>query len=360
MKRVVIYCQHLEGVGHWARSVLLANELSREFFVTLINGGPALSLKPRGAVRVVPLDPLWMRGGVLQDPAGARPVEEIFENRRRQLAALGPFDAAVVELFPFGRKKFSAEILGFFAELKAKNPGLKTVSSVRDVLVEKTEDRSAAVAEAVKAHFDMVWVHSDPAVLEMNFPLELIREKAVYTGFVAEPPRKFARGKEPLIVVSAGGGYRGRELFLAAVRAMPEFPGYRFHFVFGPHAEYRAEVEGMLKALGDQAHTSGLVEDFEGLLARSALSLSMGGYNTSLNLLRARAQALVFPFAGDQEQAIRAEALERKGYLRLVRDLAGLPALMRERMSAPYPNAIPDLNGSARSRALLADLLGGG
>lgn len=358
MKKVVIYCQHIEGVGHWSRSVHLANELSREFAVTLVNGGPALALKPRGAVRVAQLDPLWMRDGELRDPSGQRTAEEIFASRGRKLEALGAFDAAVVELFPFGRKKFTGEILGFFAHLKALNPCLKTVSSVRDVLVEKKKDRSASVAATVNENFDQVWVHSDPALIELNFPLELIGERAVYTGFVAEPPRKFARGKEPLVVVSAGGGLRGRELFLAAADSMREFPGHRFHFVFGPHALYREEVESRLKEFGEQAHSSGLVEDFEGLLARSALSLSMGGYNTSLNLLRARAQALVHPFAGDQEQGLRADALEKRGYLGVVRELKSLPSQMRLRMNSPYPNALPDLNGSARSRALLLSLLG--
>jgi predicted glycosyltransferase len=357
MFKVVIYCQSVEGVGHWARSVRIANELGREFAVTLVNGGPALPLRPKGAVKVVQLDPLWMREGKLADPSGVRPVEEIFASRRAKLASLGPFDAAVVELFPFGRKKFAGEILGFLSDMRAKNPGLKAISSVRDVLVEKKEDRSAAVAEAVRQNFDMVWVHSDPQLLKLNFPLELLGEKAVYTGFVAEPPRKFARGKEPLIVVSAGGGFRGRELFLAAMAAMPEFPQYRFHFVFGPHAGYRAEIEEKLKPFGDQAHSSGLVEDFEGLLARSALSISMGGYNTSFNLLRAHAQAVVHPFAGDQEQGIRAEALEKKGYLAIVRDLSALPSVMRSRLNTVYPNALPDLNGSARSRGLLLGLL---
>lgn len=359
MKKVVIYCQHLEGIGHWARSVRLANELSRDFYVTLVNGGPVVSLKARGAVRVVQLDPLWMRESALEDPAGIRSAAEVFASRREALAGLGPFDAAVAELFPFGRKKFTDEILGFFAALKEKNPSLKTISSVRDVLVEKKEDRSASVAATVNEHFDAVWVHSDPSVIELNFPLSLIRKKAAYTGFVAEHPRKFARGKEPLIVVSAGGGFRGRELFMAAIEAMPKFP-HRFHFIFGPHADYRKETEERLKAFGDQAHTSGLVEDFEGLLARSAFSLSMGGYNTALNLLRAKAQALVFPFQGDQEQTIRAEALERRGYLGMIRNLSDLPALMAERMNSPYPAHLPDLNGASRSRELLMELLGAG
>jgi predicted glycosyltransferase len=358
MRKVVLYCQHIEGIGHLSRSIRLANELSREFFVTLVNGGPAVALKPRAAVRVAQLAPLWSRDGELRDPAGKNTVEEVFAIRRAQLSQLGPFDAAVVELFPFGRRKFGPEILSFLDGLKEKNPALKTVSSVRDVLVEKKEDRSAAVAGLVKERFDMVWVHSDPALLKLNFPLELIGERAVYTGFVAEPPRKFARGKEPLIVVSAGGGFRGRELFLAALGSMPQFPSHRFHFVFGPYAEYRAEVEEKLKVHGERAHSSGLVEDFEGLLARSALSVSLGGYNTAMNLLRARAQALVFPFSGDQEQGLRAAALEAKGYLRVVRELIDLPALMREKMSSPYPAALPDLSGTARSRGLLASLWG--
>jgi predicted glycosyltransferase len=139
---------------------------------------------------------------------------------------------------------------------------------------------------------------------------------------------------------------------------MPQFPSHRFHFVFGPYAGYRGEVEEKLKVYGDRAHSSGLVEDFEGLLARSALSISLGGYNTAMNLLRARTQAIIFPFNGDQEQGLRAAAFEEKGYVRVVRELIDLPALMREKMNSPYPAAMPDLNGAARSRGLLAGLWG--
>jgi hypothetical protein len=55
---------------------------------------------------------------------------------------------------------------------------------------------------------------------------------------------------------------------------------------------------------------------------------------------------------------LRAAALEEKGYVRVVRELADLPALLREKMNSPYPAVLPDLNGAARSRGLLAGLWG--
>ena len=60
--------------------------------------------------------------------------------------------------------------------------------------------------------------------------------------------------------------------------------------------------------------------DFQGLLARSRLSISQAGYNTVLEVLRAGCPAVVVPFAaaGETEQSQRARLLADRGALTVV------------------------------------------
>ena len=58
------------------------------------------------------------------------------------------------------------------------------------------------------------------------------------------------------------------------------------------------------------------------MLRRCRVSVSQAGYNTVLDILAARAAAVVVPFASgrETEQSLRAERLAARGVLELVRE----------------------------------------
>jgi predicted glycosyltransferase len=60
--------------------------------------------------------------------------------------------------------------------------------------------------------------------------------------------------------------------------------------------------------------------DFLSYLAAADLSVSMAGYNTCMNILAAGVPSLVFPFAQNREQRIRAERLAALGGLTLLEE----------------------------------------
>lgn len=373
-KRVVFYCQHLLGIGHVTRSLSIVNELAKDFDVTYVQGGPPVPLKPIPSVRLVQLDPLLMQesDSVLYDPEGRRAVPEIFSARREALAALAAegFDACVVELYPFGRKKFAEEVRFFLGALRARRPGLPAVCSVRDILVEKSDApaRNRKIVAELREYFQAVWVHADPALIEFGATFSAAPEIADllrYTGFVAEPARASAaaprRGNK--ILLSLGGGSVGGELFLAAAEAVPEFPEHEFHFALGPYtpAAIRETLENKLAGFGARARVTGLLTNFEEELSRAALSVSMAGYNTVMNLLNTRTPGLVLTYDANHEQLFRARLLEERGYLGVLEPADLTPARLkerfRERLGLGYPAAAPDLRGAARCRGLLSDLL---
>lgn len=371
-KRVVFYCQHLLGIGHVTRSLSIVNELAKDFDVTYVQGGPAVPLKPGPSVRLVQLDPLLMQesDSALYDPEGKRAVPEIFSRRREALAALAAegFDACVVELYPFGRKKFAEEVRFFLKALRTARPAMPAVCSVRDILVEKADApaRNAKIVAELREYFQAVWVHADPALIEFGATFGAageIGDLLRYTGFVAEPApaRAQARGKK--ILLSLGGGSVGGELFLAAAETAGEFPEHEFHFALGPYtpASIREGLERRLAEFGPRARVTGLLTNFEEELGRAALSVSMAGYNTVMNLLNTRTPGLVLTYDANHEQLLRARLLEERGFLGVLDPEDLLPARLaerfRDRLALAYPATPPDLGGAGRCRGLLADLL---
>ena len=95
-------------------------------------------------------------------------------------------------------------------------------------------------------------------------------------------------------------------------------------------------------------------------LAAADLSVSMGGYNTSMNLLVCGVPALVWPFGLNQEQRLRARRLAERGALKMLNDddlePDRLSRIMLEALSEPHPGKLDiDLDGAANTARWLED-----
>ena len=91
--------------------------------------------------------------------------------------------------------------------------------------------------------------------------------------------------------------------------------------------------------------------DFLTYLDAADLSVSMAGYNTSMNLMAVGTPALVWPFAQNREQRLRAERLARLGGLKVLADadlepnrLAGIMQSMLSQ--GKRPEGLIDLAGA--------------
>ena len=333
---LLLYCQHHLGLGHLVRTLALAEALVERFEVVMLSGGalPAGVRAPRG-VRMVPLPALGLTvDGALVSRDDRHYVEDAFALRRRTILAtwrsLRPA-AVVLELFPFGRKKFGAELLPLLEAVQAAGPARPlVVCSLRDILVERGDralvhdERACRIANR---HFDAVLVHADPRIarLEETFrPATPLRVPVRYTGYVVPDDEPPAREHRAGIVVSAGSGVHGGPLVAAAVEAHRTlWPRRRepMRIVAGPSAP-DATWDALRRAADE---TEGLeavrwVQSLRDELARARASVSLCGYNTALDVLRSRVPALVVPaaLAGEGEQSLRARRLERLGALRVL------------------------------------------
>ncbi|WP_332698344.1 glycosyltransferase family protein [Bosea sp. (in: a-proteobacteria)] len=370
--RVLIAVTHLLGIGHLVRARHLALALAQAGYeVTLASGGMPDG-KVESGYRLVQLPLVRVEGTDfhnLLDEAGVPATPERLSARLAELAALARElrpDIVITEHFPFGRRQLAGEFLALIEAARVERPEALVLSSIRDVLV--TPQRPERLAEAerrIVALFDGVLVHGDRGFLplEASWPVTpAIAERLTYTGYLAAPAAQApALDDTGEILVSGGGSAAGLPLFRLALAGARLMPARRWRILAGqgvPEAEF-AE-------LARQAPGNSIVEharpDFPALLAGCALSLSLAGYNTVLDLVQARRPALVAPFdAGNEtEQAIRAVALERAGLARVVRPEAGPEALVAAialALEAGRPAPFPvDLDGAAGAVAAVAQL----
>jgi predicted glycosyltransferase len=277
----------------------------------------------------------------------------------------------ITELFPFGRKKFAGEILPMMAAAKARNPGCLAACSVRDILVEKRDgaERDGKIAALVNERFDLVLVHSDPAMIRLEETFsqtEAIQGRLLYTGFVADPASAGVEKTErrPEVLVSLGGALVGAELALAVLEVIPELPQLLFRFVLGPYRppSLQSAVEQAGAKLGaHRVRAESFLPNFEEELSRVSLSISLAGYNTVMNILSTRTPALVFPHRANREQILRAEKLAQRDLLRVLNNADLNPAALRrailQTLDFQPSNFAVNLRGAENTCALLASRL---
>jgi predicted glycosyltransferase len=370
--KIVFYCQHVLGIGHFFRSLEICRALDRHQ-VILVTGGPRLDADLPGHVREVSLPALAMdRDFQGLHAADGGDLDAIRRLRRDRLAALFQNetpDLFVVELYPFGRKAFRFEIDPLLEDMaQGRLPRCGVVCSLRDILVEKDapQKHEARAVTLLNRHFDAVLVHADPRLVRLEETFSHCREidvPVVYTGFVTPGPEPDARRQlrsemgldEPdrFIVASAGGGSVGAPLLNAAVgafRLLKGEPETRLQVFTGPFLPPE-DFERLQRAAGERVSVERFTPRFLSHLAAADLSISMAGYNTTMNLLAARVPALVWPFAQNREQRLRAERLQALGALRLLADADLAPPRLAGRMEdllarRERPDAGIDLAGA--------------
>ena len=375
-KRVLLYVLHLLGVGHLRRADTLARAMQAEALdVTVALGSkpvPQVSFEGLNVVELPPAAIANLDFSTLLDPSG-RPVDDAWRETRRS-ALLDLYrridpDVLMFELFPFGRRQFRFELLPLLELVHRSDPRPHVVSSVRDVLVASPKPgRHAESADIARRFFDRILVHSDPALVpfEATFTeIDKIADLVRYTGYVTPPAQMVAPAADGgEVVVSAGGGAVGAPLLFAAMAARPATPvaGHVWRFLTGQHMP-----DSEFRQLAAMADSKTIVErfrpDFPALVKASTLSISQAGYNTTMDILRANARAVVIPYENkdETEQRLRSDLLAQKGLLTVV-PLAELsPERLAEAVAAAMakprpPPAGVNLAGAEETARLVREM----
>ncbi|MCE7028957.1 glycosyltransferase family protein [Jiella avicenniae] len=378
--RVLFHVQHLLGVGHLRRGELITRAMAaRGIEVTVALGGHPVPEMPFKEAEVVQLPPVSIEGAdfkTLYDETG-KPIDAEWKARRTE-ALIDVYetvrpDVVLMEMFPFGRWRFRFELVPLMERAFRDAPRVKCVTSVRDILVAtKHPERAQFAAELARRHLAAVLVHSDPKLFTFGetYPhAEEIADLVAYTGYVTEAAERGPIEPNGRVVISAGGGAAAGRLLGTAIEARalcpPAIRDKVWHFLAGPRAN-EADYAALQAMADERTVVERFTPSFQALLDGASLSISQAGYNTVMNLMRAKIPAVVVPYddGEETEQAFRSKRMEKIGLLGVVdaadltpERLAAAIVAADSRRDRPAPSI--DLEGADATAAAIARLIGG-
>jgi predicted glycosyltransferase len=380
MKRLMFYCQHILGMGHLVRSMEIVRGLTQDFQVCFINGGEIIQgFEIPADVEVVNLpaiktDSEFRTLQAVDSDLDLAVVEAIRRDQLLQVYQQFQPDVLMIELFPFGRRKFSFELIPLLDAIQTDGRKTKVVSSLRDIVVTKQnrEKHEQKVCALMNQYFDLLLIHGDPKFQPIEETFSRVQDlqcPVYYTGYVVQPqPVESAvlPIQEPMILATIGGGRFGHELLDAVVAAAPTLETLipqQIQVFTGPFYP-----EEKLQALQERAtdcrnllvdrYTPNLLR----YMKRADLSISMSGYNTTLNVLTTGVKAMLMAFTGndDQEQRMRSEKLAAMDLVTTIQpeDLAvdRFVELIQSSLQKPQQTVQFDFDGVAKTASLVRSM----
>jgi predicted glycosyltransferase len=351
MKKILFYCQNLLGMGHLVRTTELMRELVKTFEVCLIEGGqkvdgfeilPEVEVIQLPTIQVEVFDSLQV-GKQLQVVGSTMSLEEVKEFRQQKLIEVFDRfqpDVLITEGYPFSKNKALAfEMVPLLEHVRKSDRPTQVICSLRDIImVKEFADRAAEEkrrCEFVNHYYDAILLHSDPTIhrLEDNISnADSLTCPVYYTGYVvqSEPDRilldpadlALLNDPAPKIVVSVGGGKLGHDLLTSIIQAAPLIEQETIHriVIFAGPLMDDAKYQELEQLAQDKTNVNlrRFTPSLIAYLDRADLSISLGGYNTTMNILKTGVRSIIYPSDKDREQAIRAEKLELLGLLKIL------------------------------------------
>ena len=396
MKKILFYCQYLAGMGHLVRSTEIIRSLVKDFEVCLINGGQLVpGFEFPLEARVVHLPAVWEDGDRLKPVDGSQTIDEVKKSRQQKiLDIIEKFqpDCIVTECFPFSKHKLKYELKPMlkwakqsdYASRTLKERDITIVCSLRDLIMTQPMSESAKIrrqekiCKLIDRYYDLVLFHGDPNLLrlENSFPaVDKLNCELFYTGYVAlekdlpETPEVIIdlNRAEPSIVVSVGGGRHGYPLLEAVLSAssiLEKSLPHKIYCFAGPFMA-KSEFERLQILAADsnvilRRFTPHLVQ----YMQQADLSVSLGGYNTVMNILQTEVRSLVLPSLNEHqadEQSIRARKLAQLNIIGLLQPQDLEPTILAykilNRLNHPKPYNNFNLSGAATTASKLKELL---
>lgn len=351
--RVMILVTHLLGTGHLSRALTLGRAFgAKGHDAHVVSGGVPVENLSEDGITLHQLPPVKSDGvnftTLLTEQGAVADGDYLARRKAALLSCLEQIepDVIITELYPFGRRVLKGEFQALLNRAQeAVDPPL-VFSSIRDILAPPSKPQKALETEAVAAvYYDGVLVHSDADLtpLEASWPVgAMLADKLQYTGYVAPP----AAGEHPdgtgvgEILVTAGGGSVGRNLFEAAVKAAALDPENLWRLLVGGVDKQRVISDLQDMAQGGNVIVEPTRPDFRQMLTGAKMAVCMCGYNTAMDLLQSRTPAVFVPFdaGGEVEQTLRAESLAKQTGFSVVRAADATPKALIA--------AVQDLSGA--------------
>lgn len=340
---ILMYSHDTFGLGHIRRTMAIAQHLVRPGVnVLILTGSPLVGRFdfPEG-VDFIRIPGMIKKTNEEYLPLAVRMSAKHALNIRRNIivATAKAFQPHlfIVDKAPLGLKR---EVLPTLKWFKRRLPNTKTILGLRDIMDDSASTikdwRDKGIYEVLDQYYSEIWVYGNKAfydpVKEYEIPPR-ISPKMVFTGYI---PRSVPRRgmiasvrqeecltqKEKLVVVTTGGGGDGYPLIDAYLKMLEsmgeraEKPGFRSILVSGPFMPKPLREEIHRRAIAVRARFYHFFRRMEVLIGMADLVVSMGGYNTTCEILSQQKPSLVVPREEPRlEQRIRAEVLSSHGLI---------------------------------------------
>ncbi len=336
---VLMYSHDTYGLGHIRRTMAIAQHLRRPGVnVLILTGSPLVGRFdfPEN-VDFVRIPGMIKKTNDEYFPQSIRLSPRHALNIRRNIivATAKAFQPHmfIVDKAPLGLKR---EVMPTLKWLKRRQPHCRTILGLRDIMDDadstRKDWRDKGIYDVLERYYSEIWVYGnqeyyDP-VTQYDIPPS-ISEKMVFTGYI---PRSLPRSgkmaemrqeehltkKEKLVLVTTGGGGDGYPLmdaYLSMLEGM-ENPPFRSILVSGPFMPKPQREEVHQRALKVRARFHHFHRRMEALMGLADVVVSMGGYNTTCEILSLGKPSLVVPREEPRlEQRIRAEVFKSHGLI---------------------------------------------
>jgi predicted glycosyltransferase len=382
--RILIHVLHGQGVGNFVRPTVIAMALARRHDVILTDGGRPVPRANIERVTLLPLPRIARKGSEFFPLEGGLGLDAVMQARQQSLrdtiGVLRP-DIVVVESYPFTKWALGDEILDFANASRMVNPAAKVICSVREIHPrtrwEAGSDESYAgeVTGRLRAHFDALLIHGDPAFTRLDEHLPFVSATGLsfaYTGIVSEKPSatppdwiKATTKGAPFILANVGGGVDRSHLLRHVLDAWESLAasgalvGWKLVLSPGLSGADDGLVE-RTRRHGDDVILRRFGPDFLAWLQAADLSVSCAGYNTCANLLETRRRAVLVPDPEMDDQTPRAMLLAARDLAVVVPsaelDRAKLETAILKSLAGPYPDHSIALDGAERTRLFIEQI----
>ena len=372
--KILMYSHDSYGLGHLRRTLALAEafvDAETGTSILILTGSTVSSaFRMSFGIDLVKLPSAVKVASRVYEPS-RMPIDfEDLKNLRTSLilSAVKSFDpdAFMVDKAPLGMKREVYPALEF---LHAERPSTLTVLGLRDVMDDpariRRNWREGRISSAIETFYDTILVYG-PREIYDPLPEYGLSDAALrrchYVGYVGRAPTPEETSDlefEPgYVLVTAGGGGDGFHLlknYLESLRG-PE-PTFESLMVTGPMMDDASMRKIERLARGLRVRVMEFRADMERLILGAGAVVSMGGYNTTVELLVARKPALIVPRVEPRvEHLIRAKQLADLGLVDMIHPRDLTPRLMRskvekllERDQASAPRVEVDHSGASRA-----------
>jgi predicted glycosyltransferase len=354
---ILMYSHDTYGLGHLRRTMAIAEHLRRHGVNILILTGSSLAgrFETPDGVDFVRIPGMIKKTNEEYLPLSIKINARHALNIRRNIivATAKAFQPHlfIVDKAPMGLRR---EVIPTLKWLRRRLPRTRTILGLRDIMDDAASTirdwREKGVYEVLDQYYSEIWVYGDRSlydpVAQYAIPAD-ISAKMRFTGYIPRhvpTPQAMARIRkderldpdEKLVVVTTGGGGDGYPLMDACLRMLEEggVSGHRFIFVSGPFMPRPEREEVARRALGVRARFHHFHRRMETLIGLADAVVTMGGYNTTCEILSQGKPSLVVPRETPRlEQRIRAEVFSRRRLIEFLPWDRLTPGAIREKLS---------------------------